>query len=175
MSVDHATLSPSCFGAGWQPGRNWAAGVTLSSLENAVAKDQVFNKLALVSLFGSPMLSFATMPLVSQAKAKPLLPPTLPAPTLPAHSHQSCSVNLHIYTHTYSFWNHGNSSSAFKAHKHEPSLSIRVCLGLARPCELLMSKKSTNPTEGIKTAGKCTVTDNLLCEKKAQTSECTSW
>lgn len=87
MSVNHATLSPSCFGAGWQPGRNWAAGVTLSSLENAVAKDQVFNKLALVSLFGSPMLSFATMPLVSQAKAKPLLPPTLPAPTLPAPPH----------------------------------------------------------------------------------------
>lgn len=170
MWVDHATLSPSCFWAGWQSGRNWAAGVTLSSLENAVAKDQVFNKLALVSLFGSPMSSFATMLLVSQAKAKPLLPPTLPA-----HSHQSCSVNLHIYTRTYSFWNHGNSSSAFKAHKHEPSLSIRVCLGLARPCELLMSKKSTNPAESIKTAGKCTVTDNLLSEKKAHTSECISW
>lgn len=66
----------------------------LSSLENAVTKDQAF-KLVLVSLFGSPVLSFATMPVVSQEKAKPLLPPTLPA-----HSVQSCSVNLHIYTHT---------------------------------------------------------------------------
>lgn len=140
--VDHTTLSASCFGAGWQPGRNWAAGVTLSSLENAVAKDQAF-KWALVSLFRSPMLSFATLPVVSQGKVKPLL-----SSTLLAHSDESCSVNLHFYTHTYSFWNHGNSSSIFKTHKHEPSLGIRVCLGLAGSCELLMSKRSTNPTWG---------------------------
>lgn len=54
--------------------------MALSSLENAIAKDQAF-KLALVSLFGSPMLSFATLPVVSQAKAKLLLPPCLPVLT----------------------------------------------------------------------------------------------
>lgn len=50
--------------------------MTLSSLEKAVAKDQAF-KLALVSLFGSPMLSFATLIVVSQAKLPPHCLPIL--------------------------------------------------------------------------------------------------
>lgn len=112
-------VPPSCCGAGCQPCRS------ISSLEDAVADDQAF-KFASVSPFGSLTLSFATLPAVSQEKAKPLL------------LHDHC---LHILTNLVPFlWIFIQTCTAsetsvihpsiFVAHKHKASFGIGVCLRL---------------------------------------------
>lgn len=80
-------VSPSCSGA---------AGVTLGSLEDVVAKDQAF-KFALESPFGSLMLSFTISPVASQTKAKP---PLLHDHCLPILTHLVPFLYIFIQTHT---------------------------------------------------------------------------
>lgn len=103
-------VSPSCSGA---------AGVTLGSLEDVVAKDQAF-KFALESPFGSLMLSFTIPPVASQTKAKP---PLLHDHCLPILTHLVPFPYIFIRTHTASetIVIH---PFAFIGQKHEASLGI---------------------------------------------------
>ena len=102
--------------------------MTLSSLEDVVAKDQAF-KFVSVSPFGSLKPSFATLPAVSQTKAKP---PLLHDHCVPILTNLAPFIRIFIQTCTAAETIAIHPSTSI-GHKHEASLGIGVCLRLTGP------------------------------------------